>query len=242
MKRHAFASDIHLSPGENPHSQQFIAFLDSLHGEIDALHILGDLFHYWLGPGHEALPDYQAVIEAFRRLSESGVVLNFISGNRDFLVKGRAFKQAAGMNLCGDEHQFSLGQRRIKLVHGDLLCAGDIAYQRFRRVIRSAPVLLLGDLLPLRAKRWIADQLRRMSAREVQRKSMKTMDLDEQVVLDLFRDGTDMVVCGHIHKEQHRRYELGGRSCDLFVLGAWEGEAPYLRLDEDGEPSFARGL
>lgn len=237
---HVFVSDVHLSPGAAARSERFLAFLDSLVGRIAGLYVLGDLFHYWLGRGHERLPDYAEIFAGFRAVAEGGASIDLVWGNRDFLVSGPAFAEVSGIAVRGDEHAFVAGGRRVKVVHGDLLCTDDVAYQRFRKFIRSRPVGFLSRVLPLAARRGAAGALRAMSQREVQRKSEYVMDLGEEAVRALFADGTELAVCGHIHREQHRRVALDGREADLMVLGSWDREAPFMVLEAGGAWRFCR--
>jgi UDP-2,3-diacylglucosamine hydrolase len=239
-----FCSDVHLQPQGGQTTARFLAFLESVtqSQRVSALHILGDLFHYWLGQGHEQLPDYGPVLRAFQTIARSGVRINLIWGNRDFLIRGRPFQRVTGIHLRGDEYRFEIAGRIIKLVHGDLLCANDVSYQRFRRIIRSGPVQMLARISSLGLRRGVADRLRKMSEKEVKRKSPKAMDLDEQAVKRLYVDGTQLVVCGHIHHEQHRQYKLGARQGDLYVLGSWDHDAPFLVASLNGQFQFGNGL
>lgn len=249
MKRdlHVFCSDVHLTPEGGAITERFLAFLLSVehNPRVQCLHILGDLFHYWLGRGHESFPDYEIILRKFRDIADAGVEINFIWGNRDFLVQGRRFERQTGIHLRGEEHRFRVGPVKVKCVHGDLLCANDVAYQRYRAVIRSGPAQVLTRLLSINARRAIAEGLREISAREVKRKTMKVMDLDDQAVRALFEGGADVAVCGHIHREQHRRIDMGsggpGGQKSLYVLGAWDQHAPFLVGWPDGRFEFAEG-
>jgi UDP-2,3-diacylglucosamine hydrolase len=237
---HLFVSDVHLCPGGDATTERFVAFLESVEGKARALHVLGDLFHYWLGRGHERRADYQGVLRAFRRVASSGVEVNFIWGNRDFLVAGASFERIAGVRLRGDAHTVSIGPRRVELVHGDLLCKNDERYQRYRKVIRSRPMQALARVLSLDLKRGLAEALRRLSQREVGRKPMAIMDLDQRAVEELFTGGAELAVCGHIHREQRRPVTLGDRRAELFVLGSWDHDGPFLAIDAAGRWAFGR--
>lgn len=240
---HIFCSDVHLQPGGGDCNDRFLVFLESIAASqrVRGMYILGDLFHYWLGRGHEQRPDYRPILEAFQTITRQGIPIHLIWGNRDFLVSGRPFEKQTGISLQGDEHCFEIAGRQIKLVHGDLLCANDVSYQRFRKIIRSTPVQFLAQVTSLNLRKSIADRLRRMSEKEVKRKSFKAMDLDEFAVRKLYMDGSQVVVCGHIHREQHLQYDLGTRRGDLYVLGAWDESAPFLVASTMGQFQFANG-
>lgn len=240
-----FASDVHLVADGDATTARFLTFLESLEGRIEALYCLGDLFHFWLGRGHELRPDYAPVLDAFKRLADGGARLGFVWGNRDFLVRGRGFEQRTGFEILGDGGSFEFAGRVITVLHGDELCLDDVSYQRFRRVIRSWPVMTLERLAPLAVKRFVAERLRRASKKAVADKAQKApagLDLHPDAIQELFRGETSVAVCGHIHREQHRVVARPDRpDGDLYVLGSWDdGEAPFLVAEPDGTFRFAR--
>ncbi|HEY9148491.1 MAG TPA: UDP-2,3-diacylglucosamine diphosphatase, partial [Gammaproteobacteria bacterium] len=130
-----FISDLHLS-GERPETIRL--FLDFLAGEArqaEALYILGDLFEAWLGDD-VILPEYQPVLEALKALSDSGVALRVMHGNRDFLL-GERFAALSGCRLVDDPLVIDLYGTPTLLMHGDLLCSDDHAYQALRLQLRD---------------------------------------------------------------------------------------------------------
>ena len=70
--------------------------------DADSVFILGDLFEFWVGDDVLAAPDDQPIARFARRmtallhtLSERGIALYVMHGNRDFLL-GRRFMREAG--------------------------------------------------------------------------------------------------------------------------------------------------
>lgn len=238
---HVFCSDVHLLPTGGPITDRFLAFLESVRNtdNVVALHILGDLFEYWLGVGHELRPDYTAVFEALKATAAHCEV-NFLYGNRDFLVHGRRFEQMSGMKIRGEEHCFEFAGKKIKLRHGDHLCTRDVGYQRFRRFIRSPIILTIARFTPLSLKRKVAQFLRSKSKKSTSQKSMMTMDFEESAVQSMYEDGTEIAVCGHIHREHTRAVTHKNGTGQIYVLGAWHDEAPFLVCNEAGQFRFCR--
>lgn len=95
-----FISDIHLSQGRPDMTAALVRFLAKDAPGADALYVLGDLFEFWIGDD-DPNPLHREVADAFLALSQQGVPLYFIHGNRDFLL-GRQFAKRAGMTLLGD--------------------------------------------------------------------------------------------------------------------------------------------
>ncbi|MFQ5654237.1 MAG: hypothetical protein ACE5GW_05860, partial [Planctomycetota bacterium] len=65
--RACFVADLHLDGGETSRAR-LRRLLEHVTSWGASLYILGDLFHYWLGPRHLALPSYR---EELRLLSEA---------------------------------------------------------------------------------------------------------------------------------------------------------------------------
>src|SRR3546814_9111273 len=76
------------------------------------------------------------VAERLKALSDSGVPVALMHGNRDFLL-GEAYAQRAGMRLLEDPTRIELNGKPVLLMHGDTLCTDDVAYQRFRAQTRD---------------------------------------------------------------------------------------------------------
>jgi len=121
-------SDLHLS-GERPAvSEQFFRFLRAEAARAQTLYVLGDLFEYWVGDdaldaaGGDALA--RGVAHGLRKLSDSGVAVWLMHGNRDFLV-GSGFCEASGARLLDDPTLATVGGERTLLMHGDTLCTDE---------------------------------------------------------------------------------------------------------------------
>src|SRR3546814_12106413 len=103
----------------------------------DALYILGDLVEAWIGDDDDAeLP--ARIAAAIRAVRDAGVPVYFMVGNRDFLL-GHAFAERAGMTLLGDGTVHDIHGRPTLLMHGDVLCTADVAYQAVRQQTGRAP-------------------------------------------------------------------------------------------------------
>ena len=101
-----FISDLHLDAARPQITTLFENYLAS--DEVrhaDALYILGDLVEAWIGDDDDAeLP--QRIAHAIRAVSDAGVPVYFMVGNRDFLL-GEAFAQRVGMTLLDDGRPYA---------------------------------------------------------------------------------------------------------------------------------------
>ena len=130
-----FISDLHLDPERPEITALFGHFLDGEARSADALYILGDLFEAWVGDDDPSEAGAM-VAQKLHALSASGVPVFFIRGNRDFLL-GTGYAARCGMTVLDDPTIIDLYGTPTLLLHGDLLCSDDTAYQQFRAQTRD---------------------------------------------------------------------------------------------------------
>ncbi|QBQ56253.1 UDP-2,3-diacylglucosamine diphosphatase [Nitrosococcus wardiae] len=228
-----FISDLHLGSGKTEIQSQVLEFLsqEALHGE--ELYILGDLFDYWIGddaPTTEGL----AITQALRRLSDTGVNLYFIPGNRDFLV-GRAFAQASGCRILPDPTLIDLYGVPTLLTHGDMLCTDDVAYQRARARLRRPLFLRTYLALPKSWRGAIARHLRRQSQAHTQQQSLTIMDANQAAVeAALQAHGAKRIIHGHTHRPAVHYFSVDSHPKQRIVLGDWDRGKSILTCTGEG--------
>ena len=122
------------------------------------------------------------------------------------------------------------------LMHGDLLCTDDTAYQQFRAQTRD-PEWQRGFLAqPLAARLAFAEQARAASQAHqsgLQREGLMEAITDvapATVAATFARYGIGTLVHGHTHRPAVHTHEGGTR----VVLGDWYDQGSVLRLDRDG--------
>src|SRR5690606_34388007 len=203
-----FVSDLHLDPARPEITTLFLRFLREQAAGADALYILGDLFEAWVGDDDPSQAGAE-VAGGLRALADAGVPVYFMHGNRDFLI-GADYAQRAGMQLLPDPAVVSLYGQPVLLMHGDLLCSDDAAYQAFRAQTRD-PAWQQGFLAqPLQARIAFAAHARQASmARQQQmlhgdRGTFETVtDVTPATVeATLARFGVDTLVHGHTHRPE----------------------------------------
>lgn len=217
---HLFVSDLHLSPDRPATVDRFVRFLRERARAATALYLLGDIFDVWIGDDDHDPPNAE-VASALRDLTAAGVACHLMHGNRDFLI-GRAFSRATGCRLLRDPTRVLLDDEPTLLMHGDLLCTDDIAYQRFRRRIRNPLVKRLFLLRSLASRRAVATAYRRKSGAATSAKPHEIMDVNADTVRRyLHRYGAVRLVHGHTHRPGDHRIEVDGRTATRLVLAEW---------------------
>ena len=230
---YVFVSDVHIAPGNAKRLDFFISFLNSIKGKAAHLCILGDLFDYWVGRGHENQPEYRSILAKLKEISNSGTNIILLHGNRDFLLSPKA-ASLSGARIPGSQLRLQIGRQTVHVCHGDKLCESDRGHVILQKFLRCRLFGMAFVALPLSIRERLARKLRSISKRCTARKSEATTDISVSAVQRIFRKGVDTVICGHIHRDGQRSIPCGQSSRILYHLGDFSESGSYL-LCEKGE-------
>lgn len=222
MKNHIlFISDLHIALEKTEITQRFLRFLTERAAGCQALYILGDLFDAWIGDDDDTPPN-KTIKQALRQLTDSGLAVYLLQGNRDFLL-GQAFSRQTGVKLLDDYAVIDLGGQPVLLTHGDLLCSDDVAYQRFR--VKSHDPAWQNSVLskPLWLRLLAARWYRLRSYFHKRNKTPTIMDVNQQTVEDIMRrHNCQTLIHGHTHRPARHTFELDGKPAQRWVLADWK--------------------
>ncbi len=234
MPHTLFISDLHLS-NERPHiNQQFLDFAEQTASKAEAIYILGDLFEYWVGDDDTGDVLNASVEKALAQLTQEGVSVYFMHGNRDLLI-GQAFAARSRVQLIPDPTVIDLYGTRTLLMHGDTLCADDIEYQKFRAYAHDPQTQsqFLAQSLTLRHQ-----QMQSMRAQSEVSKNNKTadiMDVSSTSVEQALREhGYPRLIHGHTHRPARHSLMVDSHKCERWVLNDWYLYGGYIRCDLNG--------
>ncbi|HVW49062.1 MAG TPA: UDP-2,3-diacylglucosamine diphosphatase [Trinickia sp.] len=229
-------SDLHLSASIPRTVDAFEHFIRVTADSADSVFVLGDLFDYWIGDDRLGADAFAARIAAIlHTLSERGIALYVMHGNRDFLL-GKRFMKAAGAIWLPDPFVMTAFGSRIVLAHGDALCTADRKYQAFRRIARWRALQLMFLAWPFAWRQALAERMRSSSEEGRARPPSPLYDVTHESVEALFRKShTKTMIHGHTHKPA-RHMEAGGTR---WVLPDWDLDhgtrrGGYLRIDAEG--------
>ena len=229
-------SDLHLQASQPGTFEAWRAHMQAT--SADAVLLLGDVFEVWVGDDAVAQdPFLQACAQVLRQASQR-MTVGFMPGNRDFLV-GCAFLESCGVQPLQDPTVLVWGTQRTVLSHGDALCLGDEAYQRFRAVARTPGWQAEFLARPLSERLAMAQAMRAQS--EAHNQSMQTFaDADPTMTGEWLQAAASQhLIHGHTHRPADHPV-AGQPGARRQVLSDWHvgteqpRRAQVLRLHADG--------
>ncbi|MBV2181466.1 MAG: UDP-2,3-diacylglucosamine diphosphatase [Castellaniella sp.] len=236
------ASDIHLGATVPRTAGAFYDFLAQARTQAQALILCGDIFDAWIGDDHALRQPPAWLEDALRelRLTAQAIPLWLVHGNRDFLM-GAALARTLGAQLIPAPIRLDTDAGPILLAHGDEYCTDDVAYQRFRCVVRTPWIQKMFLALPLPLRRAIARWARERSRRAHGTKPMRIMDVNRDAVTQAMASaGCETLIHGHTHRPAVHTVPLGDHEGRRYVLPDWEFDhaAPtrggWISIDTDG--------
>jgi UDP-2,3-diacylglucosamine hydrolase len=228
-----FISDLHLEADRPDIGKQFLHFLGTEANEADDLYILGDLFEAWVGDD-DPNTHYFTIKRALRKLTDRGIPVYFMHGNRDFMI-GKGFANETGVKILEDPYKVTMYGQKTLLSHGDILCTDDVQYQRVRKMVRDPAWQASMKAKPLKERLRIAQEARRQSLEQTINMSLDIMDVNQDEVERVIKQhNVDVLLHGHTHRPDIHTVDLGNRRAKRIVLGDWYTQGSVVRWDSRG--------
>ena len=174
-----------------------------------------------MGPGVDSdtasisAPWLDEIVSALQKFTAANNQVYFQVGNRDFALGQKFLKQFNGI-LLPNVYTLNIQRHTFRLEHGDALCTDDVAYQRFRKVIRNPILLGLIKRTPLSFRQKLANGFRKKSSETKQLKSYDIMDVNAKAVENVITE-VDYLIHGHTHRPKIHQVLNKQR----IVLGDW---------------------
>ena len=240
-----FISDLHLDPKRTDIQACFDQFIQTClnsnpDNPIDSLFILGDLFEVWIGDD-ASIPVYEKPISQLKQLSDSGINLYVMHGNRDFLM-GADFELASGCELIPDLYHLKTGEteneQTILLSHGDIFCSDDKEYMKFRKMVRD-PQWQSDFLARSIAERInIAQTMREKSKQRGQQlheqnSPSEITDVNQLTVEKIMSEHKiNTLIHGHTHRPATHEFQLNNQAAKRIVLPDWKPDAAVFEINQ----------
>lgn len=201
--------------------------------KADALYVLGDLFEFWVGDDDKT-PFANQIRTEFKTLTDSGVRVFFIQGNRDFLL-GKRFCKQTGITLLDDVCTIDLYGKKAVILHGDTLCTDDVDYQKFRKTVHQPWLQWVFNHIPWFIKKKIVAKVQSDIRDDKSNKSLDIMDVNQSEVENVMSQYcVDLMIHGHTHRPDTHHFDVNGVKKTRIVLGDWYTQGSVLQVNSDG--------
>jgi len=233
MKSIYFISDAHLAfkenDGETEKRTKLLEFLDFIGKDkrTGALYLVGDIFDFWFEWYHVVPKYWFPVFYRLRRLIESGVSVNFITGNHDFYT-GAYLEKEIGIACFNESCEFRVESKRFFVAHGDGYARKDRGYRFLKKIIRNRfSIFLYKTFVPadlgMQIAKWFSHSSRRLVKIEKSSWAAEYYTYARRK----FEEGFDFVVMGHIHYPM-----LEEENGKIYVnCGDWMHHFTYAKYD-----------
>ena len=233
-----FISDLHLEPSREDITRTLVDFLRGRATKSDSLYILGDLFEVWIGDD-DPNPLADLIAKELSELSRKGVEVFLMHGNRDFLI-GNLYAERCGASLISEPYLITSGSQRLALLHGDVLCTRDLAYMKFRELVRDQhwQQEFLAQSLEQRVE--FARKARTQSQQVTSSNAPEIMDVTLSEVPRMLSDlQVTTLIHGHTHRPATHPIELeqainGSTEATRVVLGDWDSQGWCVEVSAQG--------
>ena len=136
-KKVYFASDLHLGAptavASFPREKKFVAWLDEVKKDAEAIFLLGDLFDFWFEYETVVPKGFVRVLGKLAEIKDSGIPIFFFVGNHDLWMNDY-FEKELNIPVYHKPQVFKINNKTLLIGHGDGLGPGDIGYKRMKKV------------------------------------------------------------------------------------------------------------
>lgn len=197
-------SDVHIKASGDEAEELLLKFLrHPLVQQSDCVGFLGDIFDLMCGPHTIYLTQFERVFSAIDELQARGVKVVYIEGNHDVHLKKLFAKKWKKDEVIVSQTHVLLqdGSYSYYLSHGDDHEVDNVSYQKYKKLIFSAPLRFVANyLLPYSLLEYVG----RKASSKSRKKGFKVFD--ENRVRARFRAGVEttnpkanIIIGGHSH-------------------------------------------
>jgi UDP-2,3-diacylglucosamine hydrolase len=199
-----FASDQHFGAPDRVKSkireQRFIAWLDAISEDVGTLFLLGDLFDFWFEYKKVVPKGFIRVLGKLAELADKGIPIHFFTGNHDLWMRDY-FKKELGIEVYHKPKEFTFGEKKFLIGHGDGLGPGDKGYKRMKKVFTNR--------LAKWCYRWLHPDI---GVRLAQHLSLRNKLISGEEDIEFLGEDKEWLV-------QYCRRKLTEQHYDFFVFG-----------------------
>jgi len=139
-KKIYFASDNHLGAptqkDSKPREKKFVAWLDEIKQDAEAIFLLGDLFDFWFEYKKVVPKGFTRTLGKLAEISDSGIPIYYFVGNHDLWMNGY-FEEELNIPVFHEPKECTFNDKTFLIGHGDGLGPGDKGYKRMKKVFTN---------------------------------------------------------------------------------------------------------
>lgn len=139
-KKIYFCSDQHLGAPDDASSalreKRFVAWLNKIQPDCQALFLLGDLFDFWFEYKEVVPKGFVRTLGKLAEFQDNGIQIYFFIGNHDLWMRDYLEKEV-GAIMFREPQQFSINHKEFFIGHGDGLGPGDKGYKRMKKLFTN---------------------------------------------------------------------------------------------------------
>ena len=136
-KKVYFASDLHLgaptATASATREKKFVAWLDEIKKDAEAIFLLGDLFDFWFEYKTVVPKGFVRTLGKLAEIRDSGIPIYFFVGNHDLWMNDY-FEKELNIPVYHKPQVFNINNKIFLIGHGDGLGPGDKGYKRMKKV------------------------------------------------------------------------------------------------------------
>lgn len=231
-----FVSDCHLGVPDYITSLKreklLVKWLNEIKDDAKEIYLLGDIFDFWFEYKTVVPKGYVRLLGKLAELSDSGIVINFFTGNHDMWIKDYFEKE---LNFIIYRNAISKQYNGLKfyIAHGDGLGPNDLGYKFLKKIFSNPFCRWVFSILHPTVGYGIANYFSRKSriANENYNEIYLGEEKERLIVFSkeiLQREHYDFFIFGHRHLPID--IKLGEKS-RYINLGDWVTNFTYIEFD-----------
>lgn len=232
-----FLSDAHLGGGclSDPRAaeRRIVRFLDRIKGDVTHLYLLGDILDYWFEYRDVVPKGHVRLFGKLAELSDSGVHIEWLSGNHDIWLFGY-FREELGIETYDGTRIITLGGKKFFLNHGDTVGDRSCSFRFIQSFFRNRVCQKLYSCIH---PRWTVPFALWWSRKNREKDSEPAFEAESNSLVRFSADylathpDISYFVYGHQHVMAETRVTSGSSSAEVVLLGEWINLFSYAHYD-----------
>lgn len=242
--RTVWVSDLHLG-SRGCQAEAISAFLK--HVRCEKLYLVGDIIDTWRLKSRWHWPEsHNDVLRRLLNHARHETEVIFIPGNHDDPARQFVNLEFGGVRVVPHAIHAGADGKRLLVTHGDQF---DMVVQHSRALALfgagAYEFLLRINRVYNKFRKWRGKpywSLSKAIKLKVKRACTFISSFEEHLLREAHRKGLDGVVCGHIHKADHRVERIDGAEMRYYNCGDWVESCTALVEHHDGAMEIIDGL